>query len=108
MVFSGLNSLFHWVKIPPSGPVIDKFVEACTETKFIMPTVKTIEILFGLFLILGFLVPVSLVMFAPVMVVITGLHLLHNPKPWSILGLYTFPYIVLLIMHGESILRLVH
>ncbi|WP_295903807.1 hypothetical protein [uncultured Bdellovibrio sp.] len=108
MVFWGLNGFFYWVKIPPSGPVIDKFVEACIETKFIMPIVKLVEIFFGAFLLLGFAVPLSLTVFAPLIFVITGLHLFHNPKHWGVLGPITVPYLVLIFLHGGTLLRLVH
>jgi hypothetical protein len=50
LMFWGLNGFFNWVKIPPSGPVIENFVSACIQTKFIMPTVKIFEIVFGFFL----------------------------------------------------------
>ncbi|WP_374075985.1 DoxX family membrane protein [Bdellovibrio bacteriovorus] len=108
MVFWGLNGFFHWIKIPPSGAVIDKFVEACVETKFIMPSVKLIEIFCGAFLLLGFAIPISLVIFAPLMFVITGLHLFHNPKHWTVLAPVTIPYLVLLVFHSGSLLRLIH
>ncbi|WP_291515813.1 hypothetical protein [Bdellovibrio sp. ArHS] len=108
MVFWGLNGFFHWINIPPASPVIDRFVTACMETKFIMPSVKLIEIVFGLFLIMNFAVPLSLAAFAPLLFVITGLHLFHNPKPWTVLILNTLPYCLLLTLHSGPLLRLVH
>lgn len=108
LVFWGLNGFFHWIKIPPSGPVIDGFVEACYRTKFIMPTVKLLEIIFGFFLLIGFLVPASLLGLAPIVFVITGLHLLHNPKPWGVLLPFCGPYAILLIIHSLTWLRLFH
>lgn len=108
MVFWGLNGFLHWVKIPPSGPGIDKFVEACVETKFIMPVVKILEIIFGAFLLLGFMIPASLLIFGPLIFVITGLHVFHNPKPWGILVSFTVPYLALLFFHSGSLLRIVH
>lgn len=108
MVFWGLNGFFQWIKIPPASPVIDQFVTACIETKFIMPAVKLIEIVFGSFLIINFAVPLSLVAFAPLLFVITGLHLFHNTKPWGVLFFYTLPYCLLVTLHSGSLLRLVH
>ncbi len=63
--------------------------------KFIMPSVKLIEIIFGLFLLSGFAIPSVLRCFAPVMFVVTGLHVFHNPKPWMTLALFTVPYCIL-------------
>lgn len=108
MVFWGLNGFFNWIKISPAGEVIEQFVKACIDTKFIMPTVKAFEVLFGLFLVIGFMIPVSLVCLSPLIFVITGLHAFHNPKPWGVLISYTFPFVVLLFLHKEPLLRLIH
>ncbi|WII72588.1 hypothetical protein QJS83_01725 [Bdellovibrio sp. 22V] len=108
MLFWGLNGFFHWVPIPPSPKVIDDFVAACMQTRFILPTVKIIEIVFGAFLLFNFIVPVSLLVFAPIMFVVSGLHLLHNPKWAAVLIPLSLPYLVLLVVHSGSLLRLVH
>lgn len=108
MLFWGLNGFFHWIQLPPAAPAIEKTVNACIESRFIMFTVKAIEVIFGTFLVLGFMVPLSLLMFAPLMFVITGLHLFHNPRPWAILVSYTAPYIALLLIHGDTLLRVVY
>lgn len=108
MVLWGLNGFFHWMQIPPSDPKIDRFVGACIESKFIMPTVKLLEIVFGLFLLFDFLTPFSLFVFAPLMFVISGLHILHNPKPWSVLVPCTLPYLILLFLHADTLLRMVN
>lgn len=105
MVFWGLNGFFSWIKIPPASPAMEMFIQACIESRFIMPSVKTIEILFGVFLLIGFAVPLSLMIFAPLLFVITGLHVFNNPKPWGVLLSFTLPYGVLLLLHGGAILR---
>ena len=108
MVFWGLNGVFHWIVIPPASAKFQKFVDSCIDVAFVMPAVKSIEITFGLFLVLNFLVPLSLVIFAPIMFVIAGLHILHNPKPWGVLLTIVLPYFVLIFAHRDSLLRLVH
>jgi uncharacterized membrane protein YphA (DoxX/SURF4 family) len=108
MVFWGLNGFFNWIKMPPASPVIERFVQACIESRFIMFSVKMVEIIFGVFLLLGFVVPFSLLVFAPLLFVISGLHSLHNPKPWGILISYTLPYTILLLIHSSTLLRLFH
>lgn len=108
MIFWGLNGFFHLVPIPPSSDKINKFVEACIETKFLMPIVKIFEILFGICLIANFMVAVSLVTLAPILFVVTGLHVFHNPKPWGVLATCTVPYLILVLYHAPALLRLVH
>lgn len=106
MVFWGLNGFFSWIKITPVANSIEHFIKACFEVKFIMPTVKIFEVIFGIFVALNFMVPASLIALSPIMFVITGLHAFHNPKPWGILLSYTLPFIVLLILYREPLLRL--
>lgn len=108
MLFWGLNGFFHWIQLPPASPAIEKLISACIESRFIMFTVKSIEVIFGACLVLGFMVPLSLLMFAPIMFVITGLHLFHNPRPWLVLISYTVPYTILLLLHGDTLLRIVY
>ncbi|MBO9666014.1 MAG: hypothetical protein J7501_04315 [Bdellovibrio sp.] len=104
MIFWGLNGFFHWLPIPPASPVITRFVDACIETKFIMPTVKTVEVLFGILLLVKIAVPLSLFFFAPIVFVITLLHLMHNPKPWPVIMPITLPFAVVLGFHAQTLL----
>ncbi len=108
MVFWGLNGFFHFVAIPPSSPTIDKFTEACLEARFIMPAVKIIEFVGGLFLLMNWGVPFVLACFAPILFVVTGLHLLYNPKPWAVLVTCSLPYLALVFIHHEALLRIAH
>lgn len=108
MVFWGFNGFYHWIKLKPVSEVIDNLVDACIQTKFIMPTVKFIEIFFGVLLLFDFMTSGSLLVFAPIMFVITMLHVLFNQKPWGVLLSYTIPYIILLIYHKDTLLRLFH
>ncbi|MEK2689170.1 hypothetical protein [Bdellovibrio sp. GT3] len=103
MVFWGLNGFFNWLKIPPSPPVIERFVGACYETRFIMPTTKIAEILLGLLMIVGFAVPLTILLIAPIVFVITFLHLLHNPKPWGVVIPITLPFAIVVGFHLPAI-----
>lgn len=104
MTFWGLNGFFSWIQIPPSGEGVNNFVEACIKTRFIMPTVKLIEIICGAFLMLKFAVLLNILLFAPIVFVITGLHLLHNPKPWPVIAPITIPFLVIFFWHLQPLL----
>lgn len=108
MIFWGFNGFFQWLPVPPANPVIDRFVQACNETRFIMPTVKIFEIIFGVLLLFSVAIPLCLMAFAPIMLVITGLHALHNPKGFQVLVPLGIPYAVLILYHHHGLLRLVH
>lgn len=107
LAFWGLNGFFHWKQIPPSSPAIDKFTAACFESRFIMPTVKIFEIVFGLLLLLDKATPLALVMLAPIVFVITGLHILYNKKWWEVLIPLSLPFALLVSMHYEAWLKLI-
>jgi uncharacterized membrane protein YphA (DoxX/SURF4 family) len=100
--FWGLNGFFHWKAIPPSGEVIDSFVQACIKTRFIMPVVKWLEIISGILLLVGLCIPLALAMLAPLLFVITFLHVLHNPRWWEVIVPVCLPYTILLFFHGST------
>ncbi len=102
LIFWGLNGFFHWRQIPPSAKVIDNFTTACTDIRFIMPIVKIFEVVFGVFLLANFAVPLALVLLAPIIFVVTGLHALFSKKSWKVLVPISLPFAVLVILHYEA------
>ncbi|MNT10885.1 hypothetical protein D3C72_1457380 [compost metagenome] len=103
MLFAGLNGIFHFRPVPDSGPQIDAFVKACMDVKFIMPTIKALEVIGALVLINKHWVPFGLILFAPMMFVITLLHAMHNPKPWGVLVAFSLPYVLLIYLNHEAL-----
>ncbi|HEY8270020.1 MAG TPA: DoxX family membrane protein [Pseudobdellovibrionaceae bacterium] len=102
LAFWGLNGFFHWRPVSPSAKPINDFTEACIKSKFIMPTVKSFEVIFGIFLVAGFCTPLSLVALAPIIFVISGLHLFHNARPWPVITAITMPFLALVILNYEN------
>lgn len=102
MLFWGLNGFFHWITPPPSSATIDHFTEACLRTKFLMPIVKSIEVICGFLMLVNLSVPLCLIFFAPIVMVISLLHLIHNPKSYSVLLPITLPFLVVLFFHIEA------
>ena len=108
MLYAGLNGIFQFRPVPPSGPVIEGFVKACMDVKFIMPTIKVLEILGALLLINKQFAPLGLIIFAPMMFVITLLHIMHNPKPWVVLMTFSLPYVLLLYFYRAELLTMLY
>lgn len=108
MLFWGLNGFFHLVQIPPTSEKMDRFVNVCIEVKFIMPTVKILEIILSLCLLANIFVPFSLIAFAPIIFIITGLHIFLNPRPFIVLLTCSLPYSLLLLNHGKDFQFLFH
>lgn len=95
LIFWGLNGFFNWISPPPSGPVFERFVKACYEVRFIMPTVKIFELMGGVLLMFSMTQEMGLQLLAPIIFVITGLQIFHHPKPWPVLGMLCFPFWIL-------------
>ena len=102
MVFWGLNGFFRWKQVPPSAAAIDHFTAACLQSGFIMPTVKIFEVVFGTLLLANTATPLSLVMLAPIIFVITALHMLYNKRSWEVLVPIALPFWGLVGLHHES------
>lgn len=99
LLFWGLNGFFHWKPIPPSSDFIGRFSDLCHESRFILPTVKIFEIVFGFLLLTGSGTLLALVGLAPIIFVISGLHAFHNNKAWQVLLPITLPYLLLSILN---------
>ncbi len=108
LLFWGLNGFFQWKAIPACGAFIDRFSDICAQSKFIMPTVKTIEIVFGIALLTGYATLLSLIFLGPIIFVISGLHLLHNRRWWQVLIPITVPYLLLVLAEQGQFRSLLH
>jgi uncharacterized membrane protein YphA (DoxX/SURF4 family) len=75
----GLNGFLHFFPQPPmSGPPED-FLRALIATGYLFPLLKTTEVVTGALLLSGRLVPLALVVLAPVIVNIFAFHLFLAP-----------------------------
>lgn len=93
-LWSGLNAIFHWQAVPHVSEKMDRFVAACMETGFIMPTVKFVEILAGLLFLFSFTIS-GLLFMAPIVFGIIGLHIAYNKKPIPMILIVMGPYTIL-------------
>jgi uncharacterized membrane protein YphA (DoxX/SURF4 family) len=101
MLFWGLNGFFNWKPIPRSDDLITRFADLCYESRFILPTVKIFEIVFGALLLTGSGTLVALIFLGPIIFVITGLHLFHNKKGWQVIFPITVPFVLLVLLNGS-------
>ena len=107
-IFWGANGFFHWIAIPPSSDFIQRFGDICIESKFIMPTVKVFEIVFGVLLLTGFATQIALIFLGPIVFVICGLHFFHNPKWIPVILPILIPFLVVLLLHENNFQVLLH
>jgi uncharacterized membrane protein YphA (DoxX/SURF4 family) len=75
----GANGFFHFIPQPPmSGPPAE-FAGALMATGYMFPLIKGTEVVAGLLLLSGRLVPLALTLLAPVVVNIVAFHLFLAP-----------------------------
>ena len=76
----GLNFFFHFIPTPPSEPgTAETFITGLFQSGYFFPFLKTIEVVLGALLIIGFFVPVSLVVLMPVTINILLFHSFLTP-----------------------------
>jgi len=105
-LFTGLNGFFRWLPIPFVANEIEEVNQTFVKTKFLMTTVKIIEMAAGLMLMLNFMPLLGLLMLAPLIFGICGLHTRYNPKPYFMLGGLLLPYLLLLTFYRDSLLQI--
>jgi len=105
-LFWGLNGFFRWKSIPPSGDFVGRFGDVCFESKFILPVVKIFEIFFGAALLTGHGTLASLIFLGPLVFVISGLHLFHNPRWWEVIVPITLPYLAIAGLNWQKVLAI--
>lgn len=83
----GLNGFLNFIPAPPiAGPAGD-FIGALAASGYMLPLIKGTEVLAGALLLSGRLVPLALVLLAPIIVNIVAFHLILAPGGYGMLAL---------------------
>ena len=80
----GLNFFLHFLPTPPTPPRAAAFAGALFGTGYLFPLLKAIEVVAGIALLSGRLVPLALTVLAPIIVNIVGFHLFLAPAGLAI------------------------
>lgn len=104
-LFSSLNAHFQWKKIPFVSNEMDEFITACHKTKFIMPTVKIVELIVGVLLLFSF-TNLALVLILPIVYGIIGLHLFFNKKNGVLIFTILTPFMILFYFKLKELLNI--
>ena len=75
----GLNGFLHFIPQPPIPGVAGELLGAMAATGYFFPVLKGLEVAAGLMLLSGRLVPLALVLLAPVIVQIALFHFVLTP-----------------------------
>ncbi len=79
-VVFGLNGFFRFLPMPPHPGAAGAFLGALAATGYMFPLLKTTEVLAGVLLLSGRLVPFALTLLAPVLVNIAAFHFVLEPQ----------------------------
>lgn len=90
----GLNGFLGFMPMPEHSPEAGAFLGALAATGYMFPLIKGTEVIVGLLLLSGRLVPLALTLLAPVMVNIVAFHVALEPAslpvPLVLLTLHVF------------------
>ena len=76
----GLNAFLHFMPLPSPPPGAGAFLGALGASGYFFPLLKATEVITGLLLLSGLLVPLSLAVLAPILVNIIAFHLFLEPS----------------------------
>jgi hypothetical protein len=91
----GLDGFLHFIPIPPARPEAARFIGALVQTGYLFQLVKGVELVCGALLLSNRLLPLALVLLAPLLVGISSIHLFLNPEGLPLLVALSLPYLVL-------------
>jgi len=74
LVVTGLNKLFWFFPMPPMSQALTMFMNSLKATGYFLPFLGIVESVGGALLLLNLFVPLALILIAPVLVNILGVH----------------------------------
>ncbi len=89
----GLNFFLHFIPTPPpTGGVADAFTGGLFQSGYFFPMLKGLEVVLGALLLIGYFIPLALVVLMPISINILLFHAFLSPEN-TVIG------IVILLLH---------
>ena len=79
-LFASLTYLFKLITPPPLTGALKTFIDGLDAARYVMPTVKVVELACGLAFVTGRFVPLATVLIAPIIVNIVLVHAFLAPS----------------------------
>lgn len=79
-LFASITYLFGLIEPPPTAGAMQTFNEGLEAARYLMPTVKVIELLCGVAFVVGRFVPLAAVVISPIIVNIVLVHAFLAPE----------------------------
>jgi hypothetical protein len=98
----GLNGFLHFMPNPPAPPRAGEFMGALAAAGYMFPLIKGTEVIAATMLLAGKLVPLALVLLAPIIVNIAAYHLFLAPDGMAVVATIVGLELFLAWMYRES------
>lgn len=98
----GLNKFLNFIPSPPEPPAAMEFFGALFKTGYFLPLLASFEVISGILLLTGMMVPLALAMLAPIIVNIFMFHLFLAPGGLPIVAVLVVLELVLAWMHRDA------
>lgn len=98
----GLNFFLHFWQNPTMSEAGQAFAGAIFATGYLFPLIKIVEVAGGVLLLVGFFVPLALVLLSPILVGIVTLHLFLNPAGIPMAALLLVIHLILMGHHRHA------
>jgi len=98
----GLNKFLHFIPNPPEPPAAMDFFVALFKTGYFLSLLASFEVISGVLLLIGMMVPFALVLLAPIIVNIFFFHLFLAPAGLPIAAFVVVLEIALAWMHRDA------
>jgi putative oxidoreductase len=102
LVFASVTYLFKLITPPPATGAMKVFGDGLEASRYLMPTVKVIELICGLAFLSGRFVPLATVLIAPIIVNILLVHVFLGPEGIPVAAFLVFANAFVAYYHRAS------
>lgn len=101
-LFASITYFFELITPPPQTGAMKAFSDGLDASVYLMPVVKTVELLCGTLFVVGRFVPLATVLIAPIIVNIVLVHAFMAPEGLPIALFVAFANAFVAYQHRES------
>ncbi len=101
-LFASITFLFKLITPPPLTGAMKVFNDGLNASRYLMPTVKVIELICGLAFVSGKFVPLATILIAPIIVNIVLVHAFLDPTGLPVAAFLVLAYSFVAYYHRES------
>lgn len=101
MIFMGKG----FIPMPPPGPEMQAVMQGLFGAKYLMPTVKILQVFSALLLLTNIMVPLALLFLGPIVFNIVGVHLFVEPAGLPMALLVSLLYLTIFMKYIKAFMQ---